>query len=116
MKILGCSEGRSTKDWFDFNFFGNQFSAHVNNSISKLDYCGVVDEVNVPIPHFGCILSLKDFKVLQRKLEVHEINFMVKPQVRYKGLKGAKLTMFVQDFGRNSLEFKAFKKETEVFE
>lgn len=116
IKILGCSEGRSTEDWIDFNFFGNQLSAHISNSIPKQDYCGVVDGVRVPIPHFGCILSLEDFNDLQNRLEVHKLSFIVKPQVRYEGLKGEQLTMFVNDFSGNPLEFKAFKNTTEIFE
>ena len=27
--LLGCAEGRSTGTWVDFNFFGNQISAHL---------------------------------------------------------------------------------------
>lgn len=116
IKIVGCLEGRSTESWIDFNFFGNQLSAHVSSTISEPDYCGVVDGVRVPIPHFGCILSLEDFKALQNRFEVNKINFIVKPQVRYSGLKGEQLTMFVQDFSGNPLEFKYFKDETEIFE
>ena len=26
--VLGCREGRSTDTWVDFDFFGNQISAH----------------------------------------------------------------------------------------
>lgn len=114
--ILGCAEGRFTENWIDFNFFGNQLSAHVSTSISEPDYCGVVDGVRVPIPHFGCILSIDDFKTIQNRLELHKISFIVKPQVRYKGVKGEQVTMFVLDFSSNSLEFKAFKDETEIFE
>lgn len=114
--ILGCSEGRSTKKWIDFNFFGNQLSAHVSNSIPEPDYCGVVDEILVPIPHFGCILSLENFKALQNRLEIYKIDFIVKPQVRYSGLKGEQLIMFVHDFSGNPLEFKSFKNEIEIFE
>jgi len=114
--ILGCTEGRFTENWIDFNFFGNQLSAHVSASISEPDYCGVVDGVRVPIPHFGCILSMDVFKTIQNRLELYKISFIVKPQVRYKGLKGEQFTMFVHDFSSNSLEFKAFKNETEIFE
>lgn len=116
IKILGCTEGRFTEGWIDFNFFGNQLSAHVSNSIAEPDYCGVVDGVRVPIPHFGCILSLNDFNLIQEKLESAKIKFIVKPQIRYENSKGEQFTMFVQDFSGNPLEFKAFKNETEIFE
>jgi extradiol dioxygenase family protein len=60
--ILECKEGRSTESWIDFDFFGNQLSAHVSDDFPELDYCGKVDGVNVPIPHFGCLLSLEQFE------------------------------------------------------
>lgn len=114
--IIGCKEGRSTDNWIDFNFFGNQLSAHISNSIPDPDFCGEVDGVKVPIPHFGCILNIEDFNFLQDRFEANQINFIVKPQVRYEGLKGEQTTMFVNDYSGNSLEFKMFKNNNEMFE
>jgi len=113
--ILECKEGRSTESWIDFDFFGNQLSAHVSDDFPELDYCGKVDGVNVPIPHFGCLLSLEQFEKTQRKLELKKIEFLVKPQKRYKGKVGEQFTMFVFDYSGNPLEFKAFSNENEVF-
>lgn len=113
--ILGCEEGRSTENWIDFNFFGNQLSAHVSNDMSALDYCGKVDGINVPIPHFGCLLEKGVFERLQQKLEAANIEFIVKPYLRYEGKAGEQLTMFVFDLSGNPLEFKSFSKEDEVF-
>jgi uncharacterized protein len=114
--ILGCEEGRSTEKWIDFDFFGNQLSAHISNNIPALDYCGIVDGVSVPIPHFGCVISMEDFNIIQTRLEENNIDFIIKPQIRYAGLKGEQKTMFVLDFSGNPLEFKAFKNEDEIFE
>jgi uncharacterized protein len=114
--ILGCEEGRSTEKWMDFDFFGNQLSAHISNNIPALDYCGIVDGVSVPIPHFGCVISMEDFNIIQTRLEENNIDFIIKPQIRYAGLKGEQKTMFVLDFSGNPLEFKAFKNEDEIFE
>lgn len=113
--ILGCQEGRSTNSWIDFNFFGNQLSAHISDNIPKLDYCGHVDGVKVPIPHFGCLLSIDQFKIVQEKFEKANIDFVIKPQIRYEGEVGEQHTMFVFDLSGNPLEFKAFKNEDEVF-
>jgi len=115
MEILGCEEGRSTESWIDFNFFDNQLSAHVSNEIPELDYCGSVDGVKVPIPHFGCLLSIEQFKNIQERLENADINFVIKPQKRYAGKVGEQFTMFVLDLSGNPLEFKAFSNEEEVF-
>lgn len=113
--ILGCTEGRSTTSWIDFNFFGHQLSAHLSEDRPPLDYCGKVDQVAVPIPHFGVVLSVAQFKEVQRNLEQAGVEFMLKPQLRYKGKVGEQWTLFVFDFSGNPLEFKAFSKEEEIF-
>lgn len=115
IEILNCIEGRSTKLWIDFNFFGHQLSAHVSAYIPDLDYCGEVDGIKVPIPHFGCILSVKDFYHIQQQLELYAIPFIVKPQIRYQDLPGEQLTMFTKDFSGNPIEFKAFINEKDIF-
>lgn len=69
----------------------------------------------MPIPHFGCILSIHQFEDVKNKLEKATCKFIVKPQIRYKGLKGEQLTMFTQDFSGNPIEFKAFKNQDEIF-
>ena len=115
IEILGCQEGRSTDTWIDFNFFDNQLSAHISKDFPKLDYCGNVDGVKVPIPHFGCLLSVEQFKKIQLELENAKIEFVIKPQKRYAGKVGEQYTMFVFDFSGNPIEFKAFVKEEEVF-
>ncbi|MFN0727956.1 VOC family protein [Polaribacter gochangensis] len=113
--ILGCKEGRSTESWIDFNFFDNQLSAHVSDRIPELDYCGKVDGISVPIPHFGCLLEKSEFIKIQKKLESENIEFVVKPQTRYTGKVGEQMTMFVFDFSGNPLEFKSFSDDKEVF-
>ena len=115
INILGCKEGRSTNTWIDFDFFGNQLSAHISTIFPKLDYCGKVDGINVPIPHFGCLLSTEDFLRIQQKFESENIEFLIKPQRRYQGKTGEQLTMFVFDFSGNPIEFKAFSNNDEVF-
>lgn len=113
--ILGCKEGRSTEAWIDFDFFNNQLSAHISDNFPELDYCGKVDGISVPIPHFGCLLDKDKFERIQKKLESEKINFVVKPQTRYKGKVGEQLTMFVIDFSGNPLEFKSFSNHEETF-
>ena len=113
--ILGCQEGRSTDSWIDFNFFGNQLSAHLSDNFPELDYCGSVDGVNVPIPHFGCLIEFGEFEKIRLKLESEKIEFVVKPQTRYKGEIGEQMTMFVFDFSGNPIEFKSFSNSSEVF-
>lgn len=115
VQILECEEGRSTENWIDFNFFGNQLSAHISTNFPELDYCGIVDGVHVPIPHFGCLLEKSVFEKIQKNLERENVKFIVKPQVRYEGKVGEQMTMFVLDFSGNALEFKSFAYEGEIF-
>lgn len=115
IEILGCEEGRSTETWIDFNFFGNQLSAHVSDHLPALDYCGKVDGISVPIPHFGCLLEIPAFEQVQMNLEAAKIDFVVKPQIRYAGKVGEQRTMFVFDYSGNPIEFKAFSNPDEVF-
>jgi len=60
-------------------------------------------------------LSVDQFKDVQERLENAEIDFVIKPQKRYKGKVGEQFTMFVFDFSGNPIEFKAFVNEGEVF-
>lgn len=113
--ILGCKEGRSTATWIDFDFFGHQLSAHISNDIKELDYCGLVDGIAVPIPHFGCVLSGTDFEKVKNKLILHHIEFIVKPQLRYSGKAEAQNTMFVLDFSGNPIEFKCLVDKRALF-
>ena len=115
VEILGCEEGRSTENWIDFNFFGNQLSAHVSKNLPDLDYCGNVDGVMVPIPHFGCLLEKELFNKILEKLRTENIEFLVKPYKRYEGKTGEQMTMFVFDYSGNPLEFKSFSKSDEIF-
>jgi uncharacterized protein len=114
-KILGCNIGRQTEHWIDFDFFGHQLSAHVSKNIPELDYCGKVDNVMVPIPHFGCILSAEQFETVKNNLIAHNIKFIVEPQTRYKGERGEQQTMFVLDFSNNPIEFKQYSNIEEMF-
>lgn len=80
VEILGCREGRSTETWIDFDFFGNQLSAHISDNFPDLDFCGKVEGIDVPVPHFGCLLKQDEFERIRRKLKSEEVEFIVKPQ------------------------------------
>jgi uncharacterized protein len=114
-KIIGCTLGRETEHWVDFDFFGHQLSAHISDNIEPLEYCGNVDQIKVPIPHFGCILDVQQFEQLQKSFEENGINMIVKPQTRYEGQVGEQKTMFVLDNSNNPLEFKCYTRNNEVF-
>jgi extradiol dioxygenase family protein len=113
--ILGCKLGRETKNWVDFDFFGHQLSAHVSFNLPDLDYCGIVDGINVPIPHYGCILDYKNFELIVNRFKKSQVQFVINPQIRYEGEIAEQKTMFVLDFSNNPIEFKCFKNPEAIF-
>ena len=109
---LGFIEGRSSKDWVDFNFFGHQLVCHVGETKS---FSNKVDGKDVPIPHFGILLEWEDFDIFSEKLKSKGINFIIEPYIRFKGLSGEQKTMFFKDPFGNALEFKSFKHDSSIF-
>jgi extradiol dioxygenase family protein len=114
-ELLGCQEGRSTDTWVDFNFFGNQLSLHVGEVVKRSKVNSEVDNISVPIPHFGCVLEWNSFHDLADKLQSAGIKFIVEPNVRFKDLPGEQMTMFFEDYSGNAIELKAYRNPTEVF-
>ncbi|GEQ87142.1 glyoxalase/bleomycin resistance protein/dioxygenase superfamily protein [Patiriisocius marinistellae] len=113
--ILGCEEGRSSDHWVDFNFFGHQLVIHFKDSKNDVENSNPVDGKNVPVPHFGVVLSMKDFNLLAKKLKTKDIKFIIEPYIRFEGLSGEQATMFFNDPSGNALEFKAFKNIDQLF-
>jgi len=113
--ILGCKEGRSTTHWIDFDFFGHQLSAHVSEHFPPLDYCGQVDGIKVPTPHFGVLLPVATFQQIQHRLIEENVSFIVEPYLRYANKKGEQWTMFFLDYSNNPIELKAFTNPEDIF-
>ena len=113
--LLGCQEGRSTESWVDFDFFGNQLSLHIGQTIKELESDSKVDNVEVPLPHFGCVLDWDLFHNLADKLKSAGILFIIEPTIRFEGMPAEQATMFLEDYSQNALEFKSFRNPNEVF-
>ena len=114
-EVLGCDIGRASEKWMDFDFFGNQISAHVSSSEIVDKEKSLVDGKEVPLRHFGVILDLEQWNELAEKLKVAGVEFVLEPQVRYKGEVGEQHIMFLYDPSGNALEFKAFSNPEEIF-
>ena len=113
--VLGCDEGRSTDTWVDFDFFGNQISAHASGPVVPTTDAGVVDGIRVPMPHFGAVLAWDEFHRVAERIRQAAIPFIIEPRVRYPDQPGEQLTMFLRDPSGNALEFKSFKHPEHVF-
>lgn len=114
-ELLGCAEGRSSPDWVDFNFFGHQLVAHLAPGECRNGSTSEVDGHQVPVRHFGCVLSMKDWETLAARLRAEGVHFEIEPQIRFKGKVGEQATMFFLDPSGNALEFKAFDDPSQIF-
>ena len=114
--VLGCPEGRSADDWVDFDFFGHQIVAHhaVGHPGAPSDH-NPVDGHDVPVPHFGVVLTMPQWSALAERLKAAEVRFVIEPHVRFAGELGEQSTMFFLDPSGNALEFKAFADMENLF-
>ncbi|MBN9410452.1 MAG: VOC family protein [Burkholderiales bacterium] len=106
--VLGCAEGRSTETWVDFDFFGHQISLHQGEPFPTAR-TGHVGDVLVPMPHFGLVLALDDWRAMAARLQAAGTDFLLKPQVRFEGQPGEQWTMFFLDPFGNPMEIKGFR-------
>ena len=114
INVLGCSKGRSSSKWIDFNFYGHQLVCHeVKKSVNKDS--NDVDGNNIPVPHFGIILEWNQFQKLSADLQSKNINFIIEPTIRFKGQVGEQAIMFLKDPSSNAIEFKSFRNNDEIF-
>jgi uncharacterized protein len=115
--VLGCPEGRSADHWIDFDLFGHQIVAHYKPRPTGTDtvHHNPVDGHEVPIPHFGVVLTQSDWDTLAERLRIAGVQFIIEPYTRFKGEVGEQSTMFFLDPAGNALEFKAFADLSHLF-
>jgi extradiol dioxygenase family protein len=114
--LLGCGEGRSAETWIDFDLFGHQIVAHLAPPRERADAAAnPVDGHDVPVPHFGVVLSMDDWTALAERLKAAGVEFGIEPHIRFVGQPGEQATMFFRDPSGNALEFKAFKDLGQLF-
>ncbi|MEM8903069.1 MAG: VOC family protein [Actinomycetota bacterium] len=112
--VLGCPEGRSSEHWVDFDLHGHQLVAHL--SAGSGDRASTpVDGDDVPVPHFGLLLSPPEWGRLAERLRAAGTDFVIEPHTRFEGEPGEQSTMFLRDPAGNALEFKAFATDDAIF-
>lgn len=112
--MLGCPVGRESSAWIDFDFFGNQITAHLSGEPTAVATTRV-DTDQVPVRHFGAVLAMDEWQALADRLRDAGVTFLIDPHVRFKGEPGEQATMFVRDPAGNALEFKAFADPAKLF-
>ena len=113
--IIGCSIGRQSENWIDFDFFGHQISAHLNPKINNITPTNIVDNDNIPVRHFGLVVPWKEWHKLVGRFKAKKIQFQIKPHIRFKRSVGEQATLFILDPSGNAIEFKSFKDEEMLF-
>ncbi|HEX6072844.1 MAG TPA: VOC family protein [Sphingomicrobium sp.] len=114
-ELLGCPEGRSADDWVDFDLHGHQIVAHLAPGSVGQRSTNPVDGEDVPVPHFGLVLRMDEWKALAARLIEAGVEFVIPPVVRFAGQAGEQATMFLLDPAGNALEFKAMADPAKLF-
>jgi hypothetical protein len=115
-ETLGLPCGRSAERWVDWNLEGHQLVTHqIDGYSAPVAGTNPVDGHDVPVPHFGLVLSVEQFQVMAGRLTEAGTDFVIPPHVRFPGEPGEQWTMFFLDPSGNALEFKAFADDAQVF-
>lgn len=73
------------------------------------------DGDEVPVPHFGLVLSVPSFQSLADRVRAAGVKFIIEPHLRFQGKPGEQWTMFFKDPSGNNLEFKAMTNPANLF-
>ena len=117
-KTMGCPEGRSAPDWVDFDFYGHQIVAHLapeRVGAREAEASNPVDGHDVPVPHFGIVLGMDEWRALAERLTAADVQFAIEPHIRFEGQAGEQATMFFRDPSGNAIEMKAFADRSKLF-
>lgn len=112
--VLGCTEGRSTESWVDFDFFGHQLSLHLGEPFATAE-TGRVGDHMVPMPHLGLVLPYDEWRALADRLDAAGTDWVIAPAVRFEGEPGEQWTMFFRDPAGNPIEIKGFRDMEGIF-
>ena len=113
--VLECDEARSSDRWVDFNLYGHQIVTHLAPGSAGVRASNPVDHDDVPIPHFGIVLPMDEWRELADKLAAKGVKFIIEPKIRFSGEVGEQATMFFLDPSGNALEFKGFNDFSLIF-
>jgi len=113
--LLGCSEGRSSDQWVDFDFHGHQIVAHMAPDAVRAKGINPVDGDDVPVPHFGLVLPMDEWRAVADRLTDAGTEFVIAPTVRFAGQAGEQATMFFLDPAGNAIELKAMADPAKLF-
>ena len=113
---LDAGIGRRGDRWIDFDLRGHQVVAHLDESMeAEREATNPVDGDQVPVPHFGVVLSMDEWRALRDRLSASGVDFVIAPRTRFEGEPGEQGTFFLRDPAWNALEFKGFRDMGRLF-
>lgn len=108
VNTLGAILKRSSFNWVDVDFYGNQLSLHLVTSSADRPESTMIDGDPVPALHFGMILEKDTWENLQKDLHGKKVDFKIGPKIRFPDAEAEQGTFFITDPDGNYLEFKYF--------
>src|SRR3978361_547620 len=115
-EVLGFGRVRHARLRTDWDVEGHQVVPHqVDGHVNAVAGTNPVDGHEVPVPHFGLVLTVERFQELAQQLTDAGTDFVIAPYVRFQGEPGEQWTMFFLDPSGNALEFKAFRDPSQLF-
>lgn len=114
LEILKTNVGRSTDSWIDIDLFGNQITFTKSGDFNfEFKNYRLGDQI-LPSFHFGIIINIDDFGKLYSRLFQLDIGATLKTTFMEDSI-GEHLSFFVTDPNDYLIEFKCFKKNSDVF-
>ena len=105
---LGCTVGRETRGRFDINFFGHHIVAHLSPREARKAHGEIAsDGDTAPLRHFGVILSIDEWKAMERRLTGRNAAFTLSPRLSFAGKPAEQHIMMLPDGCGNIVEFKS---------
>ena len=116
MLCLTFSHIKNEDKWQDYSLFGHQLVCHyVGDDYRCSDYYNPVDGDEVPVPHFGAVLTKEQFDTITSRVKDAGLHFIIDPTLRFKGQPGEQWTAFFKDPSGNNLEFKHITHPENLF-
>ena len=108
---FACEVRRITKSGkgLHINFFGHQLT-FVEVNPEKHRQISEQNEHGSPLVHFGVALPYYSWFSLKERLERNQVDFCVKPHLKFEGENHEHYVMFVKDPSGNAIEIKSFTK------
>lgn len=113
--LLGCEIIRSSDRTININFWGHQIVGHLIPEFAGKFGTNKIDGNPVPVHHFGIVLEWHEWEALVERVRASDIDFLFDPYIRDEGEPEAEGKIFFRDPSGNTLEFKTYRNEEQIF-